>query len=126
MINIGVGIRVYNGAPLADVIRQKNPTCTDDNFLKPVHFTPETLSLDEVKVITKRMALTRPNYFMYDEDETTPPLILMLGTTLLRFFAPKQPLWRLHILIRQVQRYMGISWLKKQSYEKLLCKQRKG
>ena len=54
LINIGVGVRVYNGAPMADQMRIKEPGCTHDNFLKPVHYSPDALSLEEVKGLTKR------------------------------------------------------------------------
>jgi len=122
LVNVGVGIRVYNGSPLAEKMRRENPDCTQDNFLQPVNFVPEKISLNQVKVITKRMALNHPNYFMYDEDETTPAVILMLGTALLRIFAPRQPLWRMHILIRRIQGYLGIIWLKKKIFELQLKK----
>ena len=88
-------------------------TCTVDNFLSPVHYSPSTLSLDAVKTITKQTALRYPNYFMYDEDETTPTVVLMIGTALLKVFAPRQPIWRLHILIRHIEKLFGINWLKR-------------
>jgi hypothetical protein len=107
-----VGLRVYNGAPVADAMREAEPGCTADNFLHPVHVEPQALALDEIKAITKREALRRPNYFLYDEDENTPPAVLALGTALLRLVAPRQPLWRLFICIRTVERWTGLNWLK--------------
>lgn len=118
LINVGVGIRVYNGSPIAKHMLHKNPLCTTDNFLHPVHYSPEALSLEAVKALTKRTALRYPNYFMYDEDENTPPLVLMLGTALLRLFAPKQPIWKLHILLRTLQKVIGVSWLKSILFER--------
>jgi radical SAM superfamily enzyme YgiQ (UPF0313 family) len=113
LINIGVGIRVYNGAPIAEQMKRENPNCTVDNFLQPVHFNPEALSLEDVKVITKKTALRHANYFMYDEDEDTPVFLLMIAASLLKLFAPRQPIWRLHILLRKIQNFLGISYLKK-------------
>ncbi|MBE9573255.1 MAG: radical SAM protein [Proteobacteria bacterium] len=113
LVNIGVGIRVYNGAPIANRMRRETPSCTNDNFLKPVHYSPEAITLDAVKAITKRIALKHPNYFMYDEDENTPPIVLMIGTGLLKIFAPKQPIWKLHICLRTLQKMLGISFLKR-------------
>ncbi len=94
-------------------MRIKEPGCADDNFLKPVHYSPDALSLDEVKVLTKKMASSHANYFMYDEDEDTPPFVLMIGASLLKVFAPRQPIWRLHILIRKIQNFLGIGFLKR-------------
>lgn len=116
LINIGVGLRVYKGSPIADGMKDNDPSCTSDEFLKPVAFIPDALSLEQVKKITKQFALKNPNYFMYDEDETTPLFILAFGTALLKTIAPQQPIWRLHILIRIIQKYTGIGFIKKWLY----------
>lgn len=113
LVNIGVGVRVYNGSPMADQMVEEKPHCTTDSFLKPVRFNPDAISLEDVKKITKLESFKRPNYYMYDEDETTPPFVLAIGTTLLRLFAPNQPIWRLHIVIRLLQKYTGITFIKK-------------
>jgi radical SAM superfamily enzyme YgiQ (UPF0313 family) len=113
LINIGIGVRVYNGSPLADQMIKSNPSCTTDHFLSPVRYEPKDISLEEIKKITKLESLKNPNYFMYDEDENTPPAVLAMGIFFLRLFAPKQPIWRLHILIRLLQKYTGIAWLKR-------------
>ncbi|MBU1340847.1 MAG: radical SAM protein [Proteobacteria bacterium] len=116
LINIGVGLRVYKGSPIAIGMKNDNPSCTKDEFLKPVAFIPEALSLEQVKRITKQFALKNPNYFMFDEDETTPLFVLRLGTLILKIFAPDQPVWRLHILIRMIQKVTGIGLLKRMLY----------
>lgn len=117
LINIGVGIRVYKGAPIAEEMKVMEPDCTNDNFLHPVHFNPKALSLERVKFITKETALRHPNYFMYDEDEKTPPFVLMIGASLLKLFAPRQPIWRLHIILRKIQNLFGIAFLKRTLFE---------
>ncbi len=58
-IAIGVGIRIYKGTPIAEDMLKENPDCTKDNFLHPVPYIPEALSLDEIKIITKKMALQK-------------------------------------------------------------------
>lgn len=113
LVNIGVGVRVYNGSPLADQMIKKNSSCTSDNFLKPVTYEPKAITIEEVKRITKWEALKNPNYFMYDEDEDTPPAVLATGIFFLRLFTKKQPMWKLHIFIRLLQRYSGVMLLKK-------------
>lgn len=118
LINIGIGIRVYNGSPLSEAIKKMDPACADDNFFRPAHFEPEAISLGQVKFLTKSEAMRHANYFMYDEDETTPPFVLMVGASLLKLVAPRQPIWRLHILIKRVQKLLGISFLKCILWEK--------
>jgi hypothetical protein len=117
LINVGVGIRAYKGAPIAEEMKLMQPNCTNDNFLHPVHFSPKALSLELVKIITKKIALRHPNYFMYDEDENTPPVVLMIGAFLLKVFAPRQPIWRLHIIIRKIQNLFGITFLKRTVFD---------
>ncbi|MDF1552125.1 MAG: radical SAM protein [Deferrisomatales bacterium] len=120
LVNIGVGLRVYKGSPIAAAMRQGMPECTTDSFLHPVHVEPEQVSLEEIKAITKREALRHPNYFLYDEDETTPVPVLMTGALLLRMIAPRRPLWKLHILLRTLQQRLGIAGLKRLRFEKQL------
>ncbi len=108
LINIGIGIRVYNNAPVAKLVKKRK-----GNFLYPVNFEPEDIGLQEIKVYTKWMSFHYDNFFMYDEDEKTPLIVLKIGTGLLRIFAPNQPIWRLFILLRKIQRYTGITWIKK-------------
>jgi hypothetical protein len=116
LINVGIGIRVYKGAPIAKDMERQNPLYSYGNFLRPVHYEPEAISLQQVKVFTKKVALQHPNYFMYDEDEDTPALLLMLAASALKRFAPRQPIWRLHILLRKIQNFLGIGFLKRTVY----------
>lgn len=116
LINIGVGIRVYHGSSLAKAMRQDNPACSKDNFFTPVHVEPAQLSLAAVKAITKQASFAHPNFFIFDEDENTPQPVMKLGCFLMRIFAPRQPLWRLHIVLRTLQKICGISRLKKKYF----------
>jgi radical SAM superfamily enzyme YgiQ (UPF0313 family) len=117
LINVGVGIRVYKGSPIALQMKKDNPACTEDDFLHPVHFTPSEISLEEVKIITKKTALRHPNYFMYDEDENTPALVLMAGASFLKLFAPRQPIWKIFIILRKIQKVLGIGFVRKWHYD---------
>ncbi|MBA4387677.1 MAG: hypothetical protein C0404_06825 [Verrucomicrobia bacterium] len=112
LVNIGVGLRIYNGAPIADQMLKRDPFCTTDGFFRPLAYEPAGLGIARLKAIVKREALRQPNYMMYDEDETTPLPLLRFGTWLLRTFVPSQPVWRLFILMRKTQNVTGISALK--------------
>ena len=117
LVNIGVGVRVYNGSPIAKALRDQHPSVTQDNFLSPVAYEPEALSLDKVKALTKQAALMRTNYFMYDEDETIPVAVLALGSWLMQTFAPRQPIWRLFIVLRYLQKALGINLLRRVAHK---------
>jgi hypothetical protein len=114
LVNVGVGVRVYKGSPLAD----ECVPGSRDGFLRPAHVEPDSLSLDAVKLLTKRAALGRCNYFMYDEDENTPELVLMAVAWLFKRLAPRQPIWRSFIALRTLQRWLGINLLRRVMFER--------
>lgn len=124
LVNIAVGLRVYKGSPIADLMLSAAPELKRDNFLHPVSLPDEALDLESLKEIVKSEALSRTNYFMYDEDEKTPPLVLMLGTSLLRLFAPRQPIWRLFIVLRLLQRASGVNFLKRWLWRRRIARRR--
>jgi hypothetical protein len=78
-----------------------------------VNYSPEGFGLDEVKRITKQRALGETNFFMYDEDESAPPLVLALATWAIKLFAPGQPIWRFVIIQRTIQKYTGVLFVKR-------------
>lgn len=117
LINIGVGIRVYNGSPIAERMKKENLNCTTDNFLHPVAYEPENISLEKIKTLTKYASFRYANFYMYDEDETTPEFLLMFGTALLRLFRSKQLIWKMWILMRKLEMMLGIRKVMKMLYE---------
>jgi hypothetical protein len=112
-VNIGVGLRVYNGAPLAEELRKNGAKEAKGNFFQPMAWKPEALTTEDVKLLTKREALKRTNYFMYDEDEKIPLAVLWLLTALLRVLSPKRPLWHAFVLLRRAQKAFGVTRLKR-------------
>jgi Radical SAM superfamily/B12 binding domain len=119
LINIAVGIRVYNGSPIADRLLDSHPGITRDNFLQPVSLPEGTgIGLNQLKKIVKLRSFKNDNFFMYDEDERTPELLMQLGIFLLNLFAPRQPIWRLFIIIRKIQSLLGIRRVQEMWYLK--------
>jgi len=112
LINFAIGIRVYKGSPMAQQMKREEVGCADEDFLRPVIFKPQGISIDTVKRLVKREGLKNPNFYMYDEDETTPMFLIRLGTLLLRIFAPRQPIWKAWILLRRSETLFGIRKLK--------------
>ncbi|MFC1479118.1 B12-binding domain-containing radical SAM protein [Planctomycetota bacterium] len=113
LIDIGVGVRVYKGSQIAEEMQYCSNNTADQGYLEPVSYEPDGISLNEIKRITKQRALERTNYFMYDEDEKTPLIMMRIGTMLCRILFPNQPVWKLFILIRRIQKYTGIALLKR-------------
>ena len=113
LVSIGIGLRVYRGSPIAKRMADEEPERAADGFLRPVAFEPEGIPLDRLKTMVKTEALRRSNYFMFDEDETTPLFVMRAGTWLVKTFAPGQPTWRFFILMRKVQALIGMAALRR-------------
>lgn len=121
LINVGVGLRLYNGAPITEEIRKDCPHLAEltKNFLFPAQLpVSRTLDIHTLKDVIKRQALTKPNYFMYDEDERTPLVVLRSAAAMVRIFFPGQPLWRAFVLLRKIQKLTGYAALRRVLYER--------
>ncbi|MBK8576164.1 MAG: radical SAM protein [Elusimicrobia bacterium] len=112
LIDVGVGLRIYKGSPIADEMLRNDPTCTADQFLRPVTYTDPEMDLNTLQLLTKWHAMGRINVFLYNDDQGTPPILLRLGTYLLKRFAPHRPLWKWFIIIRLLERWSGLNAVK--------------
>jgi hypothetical protein len=112
LIIVGIGIRVYNGSPLS-INMMKDKSCrVNDNFFRPTTYQCKELNIESIKRLTKKHALHNTNYFMYDEDEETPLILLRFSTLFMKYFFPRQPVWRLFILMRKIQKAFGILFIR--------------
>jgi len=118
LINIGIGIRVYKGSPIAERMMSEQPDCTDDAFLHPVEERPDKIDLNTLKSLVKHAAHRHTNIFMYDENEVFSKTIMKIGVFLQRLFAPRQPVWRWYILLRRIEKASGIGWIKRAVFER--------
>ena len=112
LVDVGIVIRAYKGAPISEFMKAENENCTDDNFLHPVHYEPSQVNLQKMKILVKRASFKYPNIFMYDEDETTPAFVLRFGIILLRLFRQEVPVWKLFILLRKIEMITGVRKIK--------------
>ena len=103
LVNIGVGIRVYKGAPIAGLWLQDHPGAQED-FLKPRSYVPPGLDIDEIMDLAAAAAGTRPRYFMYGGGAHIPLPVRLIVRTLF----PRQPIWRIYILARTLAKYTGL------------------
>lgn len=109
LVVIGVGIRVYKGAPLANTFQTMNRDRINDNFLHPVHFEPKALDVETIKMITKRTYRRYPNFMMFDENSQYPEVILKAARAVLKCFFPHQPMWRVYIFVRKILKVLGVN-----------------
>ncbi|MCP4350611.1 MAG: radical SAM protein [Desulfobacterales bacterium] len=113
LVVIAVGIRAYKGTPIAEDMQRENPNCTEDNFLHPVGYSPNTLSLDEIKAITIQLTALYPNYYMYDEDIHIPPIFWKCVSVFQKLFSlDDQPKFKFFIFFRMLQKLFDINFLK--------------
>ncbi len=109
LINIGIGIRVYNGAPIADDLKKKNPQCTSDNFFMPYPFIPESLSLERIKYLSKLESFKQSNVLLYHERSRLPLFYRYIFTKLF----PDQPVWKIYIIKRIILKFFGTLFIKR-------------
>jgi len=108
LVVIGVGIRVYKGAPIAKTLQPTNPGRISDNFLRPVFFEPQALDIETINAITKRAYRRYPNFLMYSEKSQYPEVILKTTSAVLKWFFPRQPIWRVYIFVRKILKKLGV------------------
>lgn len=116
LVFVSTGIRVYNGSPIADEILKYDKQCSGDNFLRPVKIEPEHISLEDIHSIAREFSFRYPNFYFYEEENVIPGWLLKTGNYLLKIFHSNQPVWRLLILIKQIERILGITRIKRSIY----------
>jgi radical SAM superfamily enzyme YgiQ (UPF0313 family) len=116
LVFISTGIRVYNGAPIADEIMKNNTHCTSDNFLHPVKIQPVKISLEDIHSITREYSFRFPNFYFYEKEHIIPGWLLITGNNILKLFRSRQPVWRLLILLKRIERILGIALVKRGIY----------
>jgi radical SAM superfamily enzyme YgiQ (UPF0313 family) len=117
LVFVSTGVRVYNGSPYAAGMLKKDAHCTFDNFLRPVKIEPENISLGEIHSIAKGFSYRYPNYYLYEKEHITPGWLLITGNFLLKILHSRQPVWRLLILLKRMEKIIGLTFLKRIIYE---------
>jgi radical SAM superfamily enzyme YgiQ (UPF0313 family) len=103
-VNIAVGIRVYNGAPIAETWAAEHHGAPADNFFAPVAYQPGRLTPKKLKAIASLATALHHNFFMFDDKANVLlPIRLILST-----FFPGQPLWRGYVVMRLFEKYSGV------------------
>ena len=116
LVFVSTGVRVYNGAPIADEIMKYDEHATSDNFLHPVKIEPAKICLEDIHLIAKHFSFRFPNFYFYEKEHITPGWILIIGNFLLKVFHSRQPVWRLLIFLKRTEWILGISLVKRVIY----------
>jgi radical SAM superfamily enzyme len=117
LVFVSTGVRVYNGAPISEELIKHDICCTSDNFLHPVKIEPEKISLAEIHIIARRLSFRFPNFYFYEKEHIKPGWTLIAGNFLLKIFHSRQPVWRLLILLKKIERMLGITLVKRGIFE---------
>ena len=126
LVFVSTGIRVYNGAPIAEQILTNNENFTKDNFLFPVKIEPENISLEEIHSIAKEYSFCNSNFYFYEKENIVPGWMLITGNFLLKMFHSRQPVWRLLIFLRRIGKIFGVTLIKKIYYRRKKTEINKG
>lgn len=118
LVVIGVGMRAYNGAPLARMMERDDPARGDDNFLRPVAFQPEGWSLERFNALAKRACLMHPNFMVYGQDLNYPDWLGRALTGLAKRLAPGRPPWRAFVAVRRLERMLGLGALRRARFRR--------
>ncbi|HEY5536559.1 MAG TPA: hypothetical protein VIL99_16700, partial [Ignavibacteria bacterium] len=117
LVFVSTGVRVYNGSPIAEELIKHDLHCVDDNFLHPIKIEPAKICLEDIHAIAKRFSFGFPNFYFYEKEHITPGWILIIGNLLLKVFHSRQPVWRLLILLKRIERVLGIGLVKRSIFE---------
>lgn len=112
IIDISIGVRIYKGSLLAENMMGDEKYCSGDNFLHSVYIAPRRIDLYRIKAIVKQAAFHYSNIFVYDERKRIPFIVLRIYFLLLKVFASHQPMWKIYILIRRIEKLVGIRFVK--------------
>lgn len=108
LVVISIGIRVYQGTPIAAQMLAQNPHATADHFLHPVSYQPDRLDIETIKQIATFEHLQRPNFYLYDSNNRSYPLLRRLLCAKRRGSGQEEPLWRHLIKGHLVAEKLGV------------------
>jgi radical SAM superfamily enzyme YgiQ (UPF0313 family) len=108
LVVVGVGVRVYKGAPIA-----RHLPDPDQDLLAPAAYEPDGLTIDEMRFLARLYRHDHPNILMYGEDLNYPAPFTRAANLLMKLFSPNTPIWRLFIWGRRAENFLGLGRLYK-------------
>ncbi len=112
IVSIAVGIRIYHKTPISEMIELKKNYYPRDNYLFPASYTPEGISMERMRYLAMRAALTHPNYYLLGMRGPSPFLI---STTKIinRILRMNQNPFIIHMVLKRLQNLMGMGFIKR-------------
>ena len=86
-------------------------------FLHPVKIEPANISLEEIHTIAKQFSFRFPNFYLYEKERIKSGWVLMVANFMLKLFHSNQPVWRMLILLRKVEKVTGITLIRRGIFE---------
>ncbi len=80
MIIVTVGIRVYKGAPIARILGQRQPSLTKDDYLTPVDYVPDDVTLEELVAICEERDRLDHRYVLAFREPRIPTALQYLSS----------------------------------------------
>jgi hypothetical protein len=117
LVLIAVGLRAYNGAPLAEALRRADPSVTADNFLTPVAVIPRAIGLADLAVEVKRFCIEHPSFLMFNEEYDYPVEGMRYLARLGAVLNPGGPSWQVLVFARRVGRALGLARAQRALFE---------
>jgi len=100
------GVRVYNGAPIAEEIMKYDTHYPSDKFLHPIKIEPEKNKSGGDPCYRKEILLRIPQFYFYEKENIIPGWLLITGNYILKVLRSRQPVWRLLIFLKRVERFL--------------------
>lgn len=107
LVVLGVGIRVYHGAPITRQM-ENPPSPANTNFLFPACYVPPGISPAEIRDLAWTARKKHDHFLVYTMDLSYPPLVLKIISRIMGLFVPEQPLWKAYIAYRRFERITGL------------------
>lgn len=124
LVCISIGLRLFNGSPLARELCQSGRIARPDGFLRPVDYQPEDISIEEIEQMVRRARFDHPNFLIVPDDETITPRQHFSAVALLRRLKSRQPVWRFYIYTRCMEALSGLTTIKRWLWQRKQNRQR--
>jgi radical SAM superfamily enzyme YgiQ (UPF0313 family) len=117
LVDIGVGLRVYKGSPIAKGLEKEDPEVTHDHFFNPFFLPLEGFEFSEFRRRVEMECSRHSNYHLFGSVLDVNPLLRRVAVAMMKTVAPRQPIWRFYILVRKLMRVFGFPSLRSRGAE---------
>lgn len=112
MVVMGNGIRLYKNSPLSKQALRKKPGIGKDNFLHPVFFEPEAMSLKSIRAFNKKIYKGIPNIQFFEDYQEIPYSFIKLQALLMKLLTPGKPVWQAFVFMQTFKKKLTPGFLR--------------